>query len=184
METADFGFTLWGNELVAFQGNIYIFGGWTGSGVNKIWRFTPQTGTLTELPTTLPHAANQISGMLGTDNLIYLFSGHPIQSIQVFDPADNTISLSSATFDNILQDPVVWRNAENRFYCGDYLADKIYRFIPESQSLEISTLDLGLEVMKSLYFGTAVTLPDGRVFICGGIYDGAALANVWELIPR
>jgi N-acetylneuraminic acid mutarotase len=179
--TVDFGFTVWNSSLVAYQGDIYIFGGWTGSGVNKIWKYTTNTGTLTRLSTTLSKAANGISAMLGTDNKIYLFNGYPSGYVQIFNPADNSIKLSAA-FDSTFANMPVWRDANNKFYIGT--KNKIYEYTPSTETLQTSSLDLGSTAMNALDYAAAVTLSDNTVYIIGGTEDGySASNNVWKLVP-
>lgn len=184
-ETVDLGQTIWSCALVAYQNDIYIFGGWTGSGVNKIWRFTPGTGTLTLLTTTLIKPAGGISAMLGSDNLIYLFNGYSSGYVQIFNPSNSQISLSAA-FGTVFEQTPVWYDSNNTFYIGTM--SKIYQYVPSTGSLQTSGINLGSNVMQTLDSALGVQLPNGYVFLMGGVpnavYTGSASVstNVWELI--
>lgn len=82
------------------NGNVYFFGGWTGSVVYKVWRYVPTTNTVTDLGNLLsghvPSNGN-VSGVLLDDGLIYLFIGWNTNKVITFNPSTETIEDPSIT---------------------------------------------------------------------------------------
>ncbi|MEW6202496.1 MAG: PKD domain-containing protein, partial [bacterium] len=159
-ETADYGYNIWMIAYEAYQDKVYMFGGWTGSAVNKIWEFNTSTGNITLLSSTLPGPGNGIKTITGNDGKIYLIGGNA-KAIQVFDPVSKTASYIMSIED---ESPPVWRDPNGMIYLTSPCKDTTYMFNPTNNQFTTTTLKFG-EVIGC---PKAVTTTDGKVYIIGG----------------
>lgn len=107
VETADYGYVNWTTCVVdGGNGYAYSFGGWTGGGVDKIFRYHYATQTLELLPAKLSVARGSITGLRYGDK-IYLFGGNRVgKTVEVFDIATETIqALGQILPDDLVHNP-------------------------------------------------------------------------------
>lgn len=90
----------------------YFFGGWRGGGVNRIFRYTPSTNALTQLPATLSASSTVYSRVVDADGNIILLSGNYAPNrVNIFDPDTETViyANNSALPAEISRTQAAWR---------------------------------------------------------------------------
>ena len=151
--------------------NIYIFGGYSTSGVlNTIYKFNCQTKTIEKLSTTLPQAVQLSCCSIYEDN-IYIFGGYRssvVNTIYKFNCTTETIETLSTTLPQGLYGAccVAYRDIVYIFggYSNNYL-NTIYKFNCTNEEISI----LNTRLPSTLISACCSTYGD-NIYIFGGNY--------------
>jgi len=200
VETADYGYTVWGAEFVrTADGRIYSFGGWTGSGVNKIYRYDPVAKTLTLLPARLQGPGRVgIKGLLDPSGKIVLFGGNqPLPGcrwVEVFDPATEQIVWSGEVLPDDF-DPwsrgflVAWTlNVAGSpvMFVADPSTRKVYRFDPAAKTFTMADFTLPTTAQAPYIEGRGADEATGVLYLTHSVHDGSGGYNttLWVGTPK
>jgi hypothetical protein len=148
--------------------NAYIFGGWTGSTYShKIMRYTPSTGTITYMASTLPMSSLGSLSAVWDGSSAYIFGS--AYNILKFTPSTDTlVALSASLPQSGLDSSAVWDGAGHAYVFGgsngSTYTDIIVRFTPQTNRVEV--MDAKLPSPRSQT--AAVWDAAGDAYIFGG----------------
>ena len=131
-----------------YGNNIYIFGGYSGTEVNTIYKFNCITKTITTLSVTLPRTLYNACCSIYEDN-IYIFggysSGNHVNSIYKFNCTNETITTLSTTLPQVLAYACCLVYNDSIYIFGGYstgVVNTIYKFNCTTET--INTLSVTL----------------------------------------
>lgn len=177
---------VWGCDLAFYNNILYIFGGWTGEPIDKVWKYLPSKDTLIVLKSNLPKASH-LDLVYELNSKIYLIGGHTARAIQSFDPQTETLKLVNEFQTNEILD---WASCFINLYPNQsYLVTprflECFKFNLNIGSIEKVNLPDVLNFLKDYsHPPEIVQLSDGKFFIFGGIKKNGLVTNESYILEK
>lgn len=194
------GSNIWGIAVApapASKGGVYLFGGWTGSGVAAIRHYDPDSDTVTVLDSSLTVARTVGARVVHPNGRIYLFGGNTsspatFRAVEAFDPADESLlPIANPLEFGFNQGTQAWVGTDSQIYLWNpdapYLgngSNSLIRFDPVTETFT----DLGSMPLSGYLPNSAVRTSSGEVLLFGLVLpgyvwgvSGESVGEVWRL---
>lgn len=122
---------------------VYMFGGWTGSGVNTIWKYYPENNQLDTVSEMLGWTGSVHTATALSNGQVVLFGGNQARSrVEIFDTATNTMvyrngdALPGAGTTSAYTSWTATVNGNEHTFVGN--SDELYEFDPTTKTFSTS----------------------------------------------
>jgi spore germination protein YaaH len=170
---------IWACQIIAAaNGNVYSFGGWTGSGVSDIFRYDESSHTLIKVGNLAGGGRQIAAGILADNGKIYLFGGNVNgweRTVEIFDPTIENSVLSSSTIPFAVEG-ALYGSVRAWYFGGDiiYVADtypgptQIWRYHISTDSFDTAPLSFSFSSMQAYLPFVVSDKQHNKVYVIGG----------------